>query len=140
MVGLIAWRMTWNRKATRSGRVLYQLQASARSIGATGFGLWQSPTVADARGRPYTYANGNHAAPCLTLLGQVRKILNLQISSRKFTAKIFGPETSNGSHAPITNSGQVNPAFVLWLMGYPPEWQLSAPREMRSFRKSRKRS
>ena len=51
----------------------------------------------------------------------------------------LGP-TSNGSPASTASSGQLNPDFSLWLMGFPPEWLSFAPSETRSFRKSRRGS
>jgi hypothetical protein len=49
-------------------------------------------------------------------------------------------ETSSGSHAQTESKGQLNPAFSLWLMGYPEEWLNSAPPATRSSRKSRQSS
>jgi hypothetical protein len=36
--------------------------------------------------------------------------------------------------------GYVNPAWIAWLMGFPPEWIKCAPSETLSSRKSRRRS
>jgi hypothetical protein len=48
--------------------------------------------------------------------------------------------TLNGSPAPMEKRGQLNPAFSRWLMGYPAEWDDSAPTAMPSSRKSRQSS
>lgn len=47
--------------------------------------------------------------------------------------------TQNGSNAETANGGALNPAFVCWLMGYPPEWLNCAPSAMPSSRRSRQK-
>ncbi len=48
--------------------------------------------------------------------------------------------TSASSPASTENRGALNPAFSLWLMGYPIEWDSCGEQAMQSFRKSRQRS
>lgn len=47
-----------------------------------------------------------------------------------------GPD---GSSDTTEKPGALNPAFVFWLMGFPPEWVNCAPAEMPSSRKSRRK-
>jgi hypothetical protein len=47
---------------------------------------------------------------------------------------------STGYPAPMANGGQLNPAFSLYLQGYPTEWLSCAPSETPSSLKSRQSS
>ncbi len=48
--------------------------------------------------------------------------------------------TSSGSHAETAKPGQLNPAFSLWLQGYPAEWVSCGALAMQSCRKLPRRS
>jgi hypothetical protein len=65
---------------------------------------WQTPTSLESAGRDYTYANGDHDKPFLTLTGQAKGGMRQ------------GP------------ARRLNQRFVLWLMGFPPDWCDEIPR------------
>jgi hypothetical protein len=53
---------------------------------------------------------------------------------------LLGRAVWNGSTAPTEKRGQLNPAFVCWLMGYSTAHLSSMLLAMQSFRKSQRRS
>ena len=56
------------------------------------------------------------------------------------TNGLLGRTVWNGPSEQTENRGALNPAFVSWLMGFPPEWDACAPTAMPSSRKSRQKS
>jgi hypothetical protein len=82
--------------------------------------LWNTPVQDDTGMRTKPYAQGGRA---LSLM----------------TAEALGAMPS-GSSAQTEKPGALNPAFVSWLMGFPPEWESCAPSAMPSSRKSRQKS
>ncbi len=78
----------------------------------TAVNLWRSPSASDRRNR-----------------GGMN---NPSIKRRQKLGKQIGLTMQVG--------GQLNPQWVEWLMGYPPEWTALSPSEIASFRASRSRS
>ena len=119
---------------------------------------WPTPTQADSHGHDGEYpATATHHAcqPLATTAGWATPAAR---DHRHPNAKSYqerggstkgeqlpnqvahsGP-TPNGSPASMARRGALNPAFSLWLMGYPAAWESCAPAATRSSRKSRPNS
>lgn len=76
--------------------------------------MFPTPVAADARRKSQTYVRGN-----LTLVGAVQRNLK------------------DGDSSPPVRSGTLNPLWVEWLMGFPPEWTVCEHSATRSFPKWR---
>lgn len=59
--GSMEFRLTWNQKATPSGRWYCQLAASARQSSDTDYSLWPAPTATDAKRVPDIKQDANKA-------------------------------------------------------------------------------
>ena len=97
-----AWRstrcvLTWKRKATKRGRIYYQLAASARGTNALAAGLWRTVTAGDG--------THNHCQAPAHKRGTVPLMLTVQL-------QIVEGKTR----------GWLNPEWTEWYMGYPAKW------------------
>ena len=86
--------------------------------------LWPTPTRADAARGTGTYRPHDTGIP---LPQRVAQVLGLK------------PTGSADTTAKRGASPTLNPEFVRWLMGFPPEWGSCAPTAMPSSRKSRQK-
>ena len=68
-----------------------------------------------------------------------RKPTDPQISTADVAIHLYSGTMPNTSQAPTEKRGALNPEFVSWLMGFPPEWESCAPTAMPSSRKSRQK-
>jgi hypothetical protein len=165
-VGSTLFSLTWRRKATPAGRPYYQLVASARRTSETEFGSWPSPSASFDGSEQKNWKerrklikdkgiNGNGFGLTLPMAASLIgwPTPTVHDSERGGQAKRAAGDTrhgsnlqdfamlaSNGFHARTGKRGQLNPAFSLWLMGFPPEWESYAPLATRSSRKLRPNS
>ncbi len=92
-----------------------------------GAALWPTPTAGDG-----------------SKLDATQPVIERRLAAGKQVGvagavRVFGA-TPSGSPERTASPGALDPAFVSWLMGYPPEWLNCAPSAMPSSRKSRRSS
>lgn len=75
--------------------------------------MWPTPGAHDNRNR------GNYNNPCIQKRVESGKQIDLSMIA----------QASAGLNAQTEKSGQLNPEFVCWLMGYPVAWLFAAPRD-----------
>ncbi len=119
--GSTLYAMTWRDTTTPSGRYHPRLAVTALRTQESGCTGWPTPTAkdGDSSGR-VERAAGSH--PGTTLTDAAR---------------------GHGGSAPSAKTAKavsLNPAFVLWLMGFSAEWLCSGVRAMRLSYRRRKRS
>ena len=158
--GSTIYKFTWNQKAMPSGRLYYQLVASAHRTLDKGCGLllknWQTPRANDSEKRGIPSPDPRHGNPgtvqltgwptarsedsqcCGSHRGKPDSLLAAARISGPARLTAFGVLLT-GSTAGMKSGGQLNPAHSRWLMGFPPEWDACAPMAMPSSRKSRRK-
>jgi hypothetical protein len=149
-VGSTECLLTWREKVTPAGRSLSQLVPLTRLIEEIECGLWPTPQHRENGGGEY--ADPEKARARITSGHQVNlqdhvKALWATPTSRdhkdgSYTPNVevnalLGRQVWSGSPEQMEKLGALNPAFVCWLMGFPPEWDACAPTATPSSRKSR---
>jgi hypothetical protein len=114
-----------DRAAANQRREVLTGHAGTTLLDAALMASWKTPNCPRAHDSDNTAGRGYSSKKQTDLPDQV--------------VTLVGGETLSGSGAPIRSTGQLNPAFSRWLMGYPPEWDGCAPTAMRSSRKSRRK-
>jgi len=127
--GSRVYDLTWKHWDMRSGGPICALRASVRTISDSGFSGWQTPTVQDAHGRDRH--NQRNGKVILSTLGQACLYGWGTPTSRDHKdGSSVGSAPENGllgrqvwQFSDGTEGiADLNPAFHLWLQGYPPQW------------------
>jgi hypothetical protein len=165
--GSTLFSLTWKEKATPAGRRYCQLVASAHRISGSDYGLWPTPDASlmnltdanwqERRTRAQAKHGNNGFGMTLGMASQLTSwatpsardwkdstgmattALNPDGSTRNRLDQLGRQvgQTSNGSPAQTGKPGQLNPAFSLWLMGYPKQWMETAPSAAKARLKAR---
>jgi DNA (cytosine-5)-methyltransferase 1 len=145
---------TWPRAGMTRNGIAYQRQPSAPLTDVTESGSWPTPTVADTFGttanHPRKEANfeTGHAVTLAQVVHHRQQwptptsndTVGAGYQKGKNGARFFtlpgAARASTGQPYDKAASGQLNPTWVEWLMGYPTEWTALEGWEIRSSRKS----
>ena len=158
--------LTWKASVTPARRSLSRLVPLMRPIEEIASGLWPTPTARDhfpahtpeyiaakkAQGHGMSNLNDTVSlsmwpTPCASDDRDRGRWENPAIQRRVELGKQVmlsmlaqGSGTIiDGLSAQTEKRGALNPEFVCWLMGFPPEWDACAPTAMPSSRKSRQK-
>ena len=155
--GSTLYAMTWRDTATPAGRYHPRLAVTALRTQESGCTGWPTPTAkdGDSSGRA-DRAPGSHPGTTLTDAARMAGWYTPQAQDAEMTGelsrgrrcykmlvdqvRLTGGPTQSGSSAATAHADRLNPAFVLWLMGFSAEWLCSGVRAMRLSYRRRKRS
>ena len=159
----LEYALTWSEKAMPSGLPICRLRASARRTGGSGCSGWPTPNaIPEGRGGLQTSMDGaikrKESGHMLNLddavqlagWGTPRATDGQNGGPNQDDQSALPPQASgtipkssgatNADGAAAGSRGALNPAFSLWLMGFPAEWESFAPQATRLSRKSRRNS
>ena len=148
MAGSTERALIWKQAVTPAGLPLSRLAVSMRLTKEIGFGLWPTPQARDwkrpqakrfldpARSNDLPDAVADAVAtvrywvtPTATDGNRGVKPPRPHDTGVPLSQQVFGMERLTWS-AEMVENGVLNPAFVSWLMGYPPQWLDCAPSAM----------
>ncbi len=116
--------LKWKEKVTKSGRIVFQLAASAHRTKGKGCSLWLTPCTYDTGER----TRSEEALQPGTLSEQIltkeqESATNMWPTPHSTCSTGPGKQgRQGGENLQTAVQGQLNPAWVTLLMGFPPSW------------------
>jgi len=157
-LGSMECSLIWKESVTGGGRQLFRLVPSTLRTAEIASGLWPTPTASDNgpgtdMNNPRGIQQGNALATAALWSMwptpssrdgkggyQGGRIRNGKLSNDTLDVTVqHTGQAQSGSKEPTESKGGLNPAFVCWLMGFPQEWESSAPMATPLSRKSRRK-
>jgi len=148
------YALTWKQWDMPSGPPICALRASVRRTSGNGCGGWRTPSGSDGEGgtMDVLMAMREGYTPKLKLRDQAplagwltpradESSSDKQRNGRpnlQGLARMASGTMQSGPPAPTEKRGALNPAFSLWLMGFPDDWHSCGVRAMQSSRRSRR--
>ena len=135
LIGTGGWystkcRLTWKLKGTKYNRMYFQLAPSTLRTGATEFGLLPTVTAMDSTGatanmKSTQVKEGSMHSVTLSramAAGMLPTPMSQDGQNSTAPASQAGRDTLPGMVAATGTTSQLNPRFVLEMMGFPPDW------------------
>lgn len=137
--GWATYSETWPRSGMTRNGTAFRLPPLALRMNATGYGLWPTPTTDSATNRSSRYAQGGMPLAAAVKLWPTPTALGERCMGRMDEwGGSRSREKLRGMVSAEELTGTLNPAWVEWLMGFPPGWTDCAPSETPSSRRSSK--
>lgn len=130
--GSMEYRQTWKEKTTPAGRQYWAHTASAHPISGSGCTGWPTPTTGDSASSRNSTANRKTVPPTGIHKGDTLT------DAVTFVHGV--PQSTSSAEMEKSGAPQLNPAFSLWLMGFPAEWASCGAVAMQLSRKQQPRS
>jgi len=142
LLGTSAWGstmcfLTWKVLATSQGRLIFRLVQSEPITSATGFGFWLTPRAQESGEKSETFVKrmgdrGEHCFSSLTAQVKFWPTPNAGLGKQSYSENskaYYQKRIADGRQTDLAlamfhamGSGQLNPPFVEWLMGFPTGW------------------